>query len=508
VLALLAGVAASAEAPHYDDQVVALQVTHQPFDEYRPWARQGPRSRAASAVVVEGPLLLTEAQIVRNATLIQVEKHASARRVPARVVHVDHDVDLALLAVDEPGFFDDLEAVRLAPSAPSEGRVRTLRWRSRQLEMSNSRVTRVAVQESVFGSIRHAFLLVTTDLSGGGWAEPVFSNGELIGITVAQDAQNATILPPEIIAAYLDEHGSEAYRGFASFDPFWQHNQDRALAAYLGLEGEPRGIVLLEIPWGSSGCDVLEPRDLLLSLDGHAIDALGNYHHPHYGRLQFPHIALDGRRPGDVVPAQVLRGGRLIDVDIELRRHRASHWLVPWRRNDSTPPYLVAGGLVLRELDGNYLRAWGENWRKEAPSQLVQRYALMRKSQTPERRGILMLSHVLPAAYNLGYHDLAHLAVAQINGRPVDSVRDAEEAFQHPEDGLHRLVFYPDDLRSQVVLDAEAFGEATAEILEAYGVPERIRTRPAGAEPPAAACEGPSPAAERPPQPDGGASAK
>jgi S1-C subfamily serine protease len=482
LIALLAALEAQAAPAQYEAQVVALRVTYQAFDEYRPWDKQNPSTRTASAVVVDDSLLLTEAQIVRDATLIQVQKHGSARSVPASVIHIDHDIDLAVLTVEEPGFFDDLEAARIAESAPSEGLTQSVRWRNRQLEVSRSRVARIEVKKNPFGSIHHAFLLVTTDVSGGGWAEPVFSEGSFVGLTVAQEGQNASVIPAEIVAAFLRSVRSGDYQGFASIDVLWQYSQDPALAAYLGLEGEPRGVVLREISWASTGYDVLEPRDVLLSLDGHAIDGSGNYQHRSYGQVSFHHLALDGHRPGDVVPAQVLRAGKVIDLEIELRRYASACRLVPWRRDDSPPPYLVAGGLVLRELDGKYLSAWGTDWRSTAPSTLVQRYDLQGRFRTPERRRILLLSHVLPDPFNLGYHDLANLALADINGRPVDSVADAEEAFHHPVDGLHRIDFYPDDDRSQVVLEAAGFEEATTRILAAYNIPERIRKRSAAVE--------------------------
>jgi hypothetical protein len=107
----------------------------------------------------------------------------------------------------------------------------------------------------------------------------------------------------------------------------------------------------------------------------------------------------------------------------------------------------------------------------------VHRYDLERESQTAERRRLLVLTRVLASAYNLGYHDLGNLALKEINGRSVNSIAEADEAFRHPQDGLHRVVFEPEDLRWPVVLDAEGFESATEQLLEAYDVPTRIRTR-------------------------------
>jgi S1-C subfamily serine protease len=332
---LVVPVAAMASSLDYGARVVALSVTQQSFDERRPWAKTHARTRGGSAVVVEGPLLLTEAHMIADATLIRVEKHGAPYQVPARVVHVDAEIDLALLAVDEPGFFDDLEAARVAAFVPTRGSARTVRWRNRQLEVSDGRVTSIEVKGNRYGTIEHAFLLLTTDLTGGGWSEPVFGDDELIGLTVAQEGQIASVVPAEIIGAYLTRaRNGQAYRGFASISAGWQNNRDPALSSYLGLEGRPRGVVITQIPWGSSACGVLEARDILLAVDGHPIDALGNYRHPRHGRLRFTHLAAAGHRPGDVVSVQVLREGKLLDLELELRRYPAQASLIPWRRDN------------------------------------------------------------------------------------------------------------------------------------------------------------------------------
>lgn len=464
--------------PAPDAQVVSLRVTHQSFDEHRPWTKGTPNTRIGSAVVLPDSLLLTESKLIRDAILIEVQKNGSATRVPARVVHVDGDIDLALLAVDEPGFFDDLEPAQFAKSAPGEGTVYSARWQNQQYEISENQIAGINVRDSPYGSITHAFLSLHTDLSNGGWAEPVFSNGKLVGLSVLQEGQRATVIPVEILSAYVRGARSADDPGFASFRPHWQFGQDPALAAYLGLEGKPRGVVVRWIPWRSTGCDALEPRDLILSVEGHTLDAMGTFDHPHYGQLAFQHILVDGHRPGDRVRIQLLRDGETLEVDVELRRNSGADWLIPDYRDQPQPPYLVAGGLVLRELDGNYLRAWGNDWRGNAPPKLVQRYDRERESQTAERRRILVLSQVLPDSYNLGYHQLANLAVAEINGRSVYGVADADEAFRHPVGGFHRVKFYRDDMRGEVVLDAADFADATARILQNYDIPTRIHLRP------------------------------
>jgi S1-C subfamily serine protease len=464
----------------YKDKVVALRVTRQFFDEDRPWAKKNPEVREGAAVVISEELLLTEASMIQNATFIQVEKHGRADWIPARLVHQDSEINLALLTVDKPGFFDDLSSAEIAASTTTKGVVHSIRWKGRQLEVSNSRPGRIEVIESPYGSVHHAVLRLSTDFSAGGWADPVFADDKLIGITVSQSGQTATVVPAEIIKAYVESPAREGkdsgYRGFASIGALrWQTNTDRALAAYLGLEGEPRGVFIRRVPWGSTGCSSLQPYDILMELDGQKIDAIGNYHHPLYGQLRFDHIVVEGHAPGDVVPARVFRDRQFIEVEIELRRYPSSARLIPWRRADSGPPYLVAGGFVFRELDGPYLNTWGKDWRTKAPNQLLYYYFLLSTAQSPEQRRIIVVSHVLPAAYNIGYHGVSDLLVKSINGFEIDSIADVERAFKQPRDDLHRIAFYPNSTIREMILDGATFEEATQAIMSAYEVPDRLR---------------------------------
>ncbi len=477
-LALLPAPRARA-APDYAEHVVALSITAQGWDARRPWAKLPPAPLVASAVVVEGPLLLTRAQMVADATLIEVEKRGSAQLSAARVVHVDPEVDLALLAVDLPGFFDDLEPVAIAEGAPIEGSVESVRWEKRQLEVSTSRVSRIEVRASRYGTLDHAFLLLRSDLESGGWAEPVFRRGRLIGLTTSQQQQHASAIPAEILAAYVKAaRAPERYGGFASLGIVWQNNRDEALAKYLGWSGAPRGVLLRDVRPESTADGVLAPRDILLELDGHPIDAIGNYRHPRYGRLGLAHLPLDGHRPGDVLRARVWRDAREVEVELTLRRYAAEARRIPWRRENLAPAYLVAGGLVFRELDGDYLRAWGPNWSGLAPGELVFRYHLDAHSQKRPGERVVILSQVLADAYNIGYHDVGELCVREVNGRRIDSIAALAEAFQQPEGDYHTVVFDPNGVRSQIVLDAALFEPASQRIARAYGVPAPARLAP------------------------------
>jgi hypothetical protein len=316
-----------------------------------------------------------------------------------------------------------------------------------------------------------------TDMAGGGWAEPVFDDEALVGITISQDADESRAIPAEILSRFLHPGpAGDAAPGFSALGVNWQVNRDAAVSRFLGQSGEPRGILIRQVPWGSSACGVLEPRDILLELGGQALDAEGFYQHPRLGQLGFHHILAERFRPGDPVPVRVMRAGQTLDLALQARAHPAALDLIP-SYADGAPPYVIAGGLVIRELDGPYLRTWGGEWSLDAPDRLLSRYYFEAQGQTPELRRIVLVSSVLPAPYNVGYQGLRDVVIRRVNGRPIGKIEDVVEALAHPDGPFQVIEPAPEAPLRAIVLDAATFEAATAEILEHYQVPAARRER-------------------------------
>src|SRR5258706_2743562 len=223
----------------YESQVVSIVVTGQGYEPWRPWEKKTPDTRTVQAVVVDGHALLTTADNIEDATIFMVEKHGRPIRETGRIVHLDADANLALLTVDKPGYFEDLKPVPLSAVAPVDGQADSVRWRSGQLEASSSRISRVEVGATFLAALEHASLQVETDLSAGGWSEPVFAGGRLIGLTDSQEGQHAIVTPVDVLRSYLEAaRSSGKYREFANLDFTWQTNRDPVLTRPLGLQGE------------------------------------------------------------------------------------------------------------------------------------------------------------------------------------------------------------------------------------------------------------------------------
>ena len=457
----------------YGRSIVGLSMSLQSWDEDRPWIKRSPANRSANGVMIDDRHLLTTADTLEFATYVQLEVFGRSRPVEPRIVRIDPAINLALLAIDDEETRGMLEPVTLAAETPTSGELRSVRWNGRQIEAASSRIVSFKVESSWSGRAEHAFLQLRTDLSGGGWSEPVFGPEGLVGITASQSKQISRVIPIEIVREFLARAEAERYEAFPALGAMWQINGDAAVSRYLGQSGEPRGVLIRQIPWGGSACGTLEPRDILLEVDGHAIDAEGYFLHERFGRLRLSHLFTAGRRIGETIPLKVLRAGKEQSLEITLRPYPAALDLIPGDRH-TPPPFLIVGGLVMRELDVPYLRTWGNEWTKEAPPHLMARYYYEQEAQTPDRRRIVLITSVFPSGYNRGYHDLRDEIVETVNGRPIGGLRDVLAALETPggENGeFHVIGLSPEASFSQVVLDAAGLEQASAEILQGYRLP-------------------------------------
>ena len=454
-------------------QLVTVRVTYQKWNEYRPWQKSQPGSRRFFGIVLSGNRILVMADYLANATLIQVEKFDRPPRHPARIIHSDPQANLALITVDDPTFFEDLKPIEIAPEL--QGKTYSCaNWQNGQLVTASCRFSHVVSWSNYTPYFRYPGIYFITDLKNGGRGEPLLNEDKkLVGLTVFQSNNQMVVLPAEVIQTYLKAVAMPTYPKFAQLGVTYQYNRGAAQAKYLGLKGPVRGVRIQGTLAAGSAFGIIKPNDLLLELDGHAIDCEGKYIHPHYGRLNFNLIPNDKHLAGDVISAKVLRDGKELNLKIPLKNIPPSADLIPDTRHNQPPPYLFAGGLVFRELDNPYLQAWGN---QSIPPRL-RVYREMDAQKQGENRRLIILADVFPDQYNLGYHDLSQLIVSKVNGKEIRSIADMEAAFKHPLNDFHIIECTPSFSFSKIILDAKTFDAATQRIMKTYHIPHRLRLR-------------------------------
>ena len=219
-----------------------------------------------------------------------------------------------------------------------------------------------------------------------------------------------------------------------------------------------------------TGADVLKEADVILAVDGVAIDAHGRYDHPVFRKLVYRHL-IATKKVGDPVRFDLWRGGEKISVTAKAASIKASDMLVPYYEFDRRPEYVVLGGFVLQKLTRPYFLAWGSSWRGRVAPLLTRYWRNEAFKPRPERRDIVFLSYVIPVPANIGYQDLRQLVVKTINGKRITCMEDIAQARRLNPDSPFDVIEFENANPTVVIPRAEEARTAMAVRLR-YGVRE------------------------------------
>jgi len=455
---------------HLRAGIVSVRVTGQDWNWRAPWEKQAPWTRTVTGLVVPGPRILVASTAFGNHLLVEAQKLGSEARTVARVELVDQEGPLALIAVDDPAFWDGLLPLPLAERAPAEGDVTILRWqRSGLLDSYPGTLRQVRSGRHGLSQTSLLTLEVGASTDGLGESEVVVAKGRVAGLVTGRAGDAYAALAAPVLAQFLAGAAKGDWRSFARAGLAWQDLTNPALRELVGLRPGETGVRLTRVaPNGSAG-GVLMPGDVVLEMGGAKLDPTGYYEDPLYGRMLFALLFSDGRQPGDTMPVKVLRDGKRLDLQLPLRAMQPEEDRVPPYVFGRGPDYVVVGGLVFEELTRPYLGAWGD-WARRAPPRLLVAIDREPDEAGTEPQRIVLLSSVLPDAANLGYQELRDLIVERVNGRPVASLADVRHALTAPEGGFQVVDFVAGQGFTRLVLDATEAEAAAARLHQTYGV--------------------------------------
>ncbi len=429
--------------------LLKVNVTMQPWNQRIPWQKASPSSRRGLGVLLEGNRILVTAQMVADATYIELEKADTGYRLPAKVKAVDYDANLALLepaqAVD--GFFSGLKPMAVETNARIGDALQAWQLdRAGELILTpvtiNKILTSRYVLETSFFLVYEAIGIIRSEANS--FTLPVIKNGKLAGLLLNYDSKNqsASVLPGPIIAHFLKDMADGNYQGFPSLGVEYQQTLDEQFREYLGMTKGQSGVYISNVAKGGSAENIgVKEGDIILDMNGHAVDARGDYKDAQFGRLNMSHIVRGQAFVGDTVKIKVLREGKEQVLEGKLTRKAAKDFVVPPYLFDKGSNFLVMGGLIFQELSLPYLQSFGAEWESNAPLRLI---FIARHTDEYEKQGrkkIVFLAGALPTRSTQGYERLGGLIITEVNGKPVNDLSDLDSAFKAPQEGLHKIEF-------------------------------------------------------------------
>ena len=448
----------------WERAVVTIEVTRKQYDYLQPWSRRVDQLQKIGTIIGDREILTT-ADNFSSHTLVRLQK-GRGRWFEGEVSWIDYHANLAIVTCKEERFWEGTKKVDLAKTTPRRGVAQVVRWRSGILEFRNVDINRLTVKRGKLTFVDSLQLELDSDMSGIGWAEAIVQDDQLIALASSKDEQTITGIPSSFIQTCLNDRKNAPYKGIGYFSFVWQTAENPDTLSYLGQQGEPRGVIVIEVQTNRVASPV-RPRDIILEIDGFAIDVQGDYNDPDYGNLLLENLATREKRAGDTVKIKILRDGKEMTVNYVLPKVDYTLEIVPMNVFDQDPEYLIVGGLLFQPLTVPYLQSWGADWNRKAPFRLV--YAT-REDPTPEKPSYVVLSLVLPDPFNIGYQESRYLIVEKLNGKKISTLHDVIVAKETPQDGFHILEFREGDSVGRMVLDAGQSEDTTKRVLERYGI--------------------------------------
>lgn len=449
ILILFAAAAISAPLPAASaspsDSLVYVMTTSQRPRFTQPWEKSPPVRKRGLGIVLENRRVLVTAELVSDSTFIEFERPSNGEKQTARVIARDYEANLALLeGTDNDGaFLGGMKPVLLDGPAHAGDTLEV--W---QLEDDGSPVvtsgTLARVETGPYFLRDRSFLRYefkgSLQNKAGSFIIPAVRGGKLTGLLLGYNSndQLADILPAPIIRRFLDDLSDGKYVGFPVLGIRIARTTDPQLRRWLKMADAAGGVFVGKVEKGSSAEKAgIKTGDVLLSLDGHALDRRGYYEDPEFGSLNFGHIVNGRHQVGDTITAALWRDGARIELPVTLERREADDYLVdPWLF-DRAPRYVVVGGLVFTELSRPYLQSF-KDWEKTAPVQL--RHAEANQDQYAEGRGkLVILCYAIPSDANIGYERVSSRIIKEVNGKTIGSIRDLHQALMKPIDGRHSI---------------------------------------------------------------------
>ncbi len=449
--------------------LVYLEVSTSSYDLSQPW-KQTPIAKNAGYGCAVGPYeILTTAEVVADATLIQVRRYGKNAYIGASVKIVDYECNLSLLTLDKDAMDTPLTPLSFKKLYP-EGKQLTTYWLSSGNHLTTARSTldRAQMKRSFVSFVNNLTFFATNVSRPFGDGQVCCYEEEVIGIAGWGTESDTGIIPSETISRFLNDCKEKGYAGFATAGFKASTLLDPARRKYLKIpDSIEYGVYVNDVFTVGTGNDELKTGDVILSIKGQKLNAYGRYEHPEYKRISFHHI-LSQIPAGDKIPFEVVRDGKIMTLDITARSIASDNMLIPYHRYGKQPEFMVVGGYVFRKLNRDYLTMWGSNSGNKAPPHLYHYKRDFAFKPSKERKDIVILSFVFPDKINLGYQKISQLVVDSVNDTKVTSVKDFVNLVNGTENEVIEITFEMD--APTLVIPKDGLDMANMQISQSYGI--------------------------------------
>ena len=471
--ALAARAADQTQPAALENSVVKIFSTMRYPDPFKPWTKQAPSEATASGVVIEGKRILTNAHAVLYASQVQIQANAAGDKLSASVLAVAPGIDLAVLQLDDPSFFDTHPPVARASKLPQiKDPVLAYGFPTGGSSLS---ITKGIVSRIEFASYNYLAsglrIQIDAAINPGNSGGPAIAGDKMIGLAFSRlggDSQNiGYIIPNEEVDLFLKDIAGGHYVGKASMHDDLQTLENPALREYLKLDKGVEGMVVHR-PDKPDADYPLKEWDVITHIGGTPIDNQGMVKIDKDLRVHFSYM-IQKLAKGGKLPLTVVRAGKSLKVELPVS---AEYPALVSDLHGEYPSYFVYGPLVFSRATREFLSAFDNNAGLLRLFGFVKSPLVTRAFDPPSedlQELVIISSPLFPHKLANGYSNPAGSVVYSVNGTPVKSLKHLVALLRDLKDPFVTLEFASKGGEG-LVFSRTALVAATDDILTDNGV--------------------------------------
>ncbi len=421
--------------PEIRKSLVRITTTSQEANYRVPWQLGSVSGGTGAGFVIKGNRILTNAHVVSNARFLSLERENDPKRYIARVEHIAHDCDLAVLTVTDPKFFEGtapLPFTKKIPQIESSVSVYGYPIGGNRLSVTTGVVSRIDFQTYSHSAVdSHLAIQTNAAINPGNSGGPVLQEGKVVGVAFqgysGDVAQNVGyMIPVPVVQRFLKDVEDGKYDHYMDLSiatfPLLNPAQRRAL----GLPNDDKGILVGSVISGGACDGILQSGDVILSIDGHDVEADG-FVELEGERVEMPEI-VERKFKGDSVKFRILRDKK--ELTLSTTFDEAWPHQLQANKYDIRPRYVLFGGLLFQPLSRNFLETYQTD---DLRVRFFYNYFLADEIYK-ERPDVIVLSAILPDPINTYLGDLRNGIVDEVNGTKIKTLQELSDAFAKQSD--------------------------------------------------------------------------
>jgi S1-C subfamily serine protease len=439
--------------------------------DYRtPWNTGRTGSGSGTGFLVGKNQFLTNAHVVSDSRILYIKKVGDPKPYKARIVHIAHDCDLAMLELEDYSAFEGVKPLEFGGIPQLNTTVIAVGYPvgGERISVTRGVVSRIDFRPYSHSAVDyHLTIQVDAAINPGNSGGPVLQDEKVVGVAFqgysGAVAQNVGyMIPVPVIERFLKDVEDDNYDHYVDLAISEFHILNPAQRRALNLPNNGVGVMVANVNSHGSAGDSLKVGDVLLEIDGRPIRSNGFV--DINGEEVNMNEIVERKFAGDKITLKILRDQKEEELEITLKRFLP--YLMQGKQYGKKPRYAIFAGLVFQPLDLNLYAAHGLD-------DLRVRYLFnyfVTEELYKDRDEAVILTSVLPAAINTHLRGYAGSVVEEVNGQPIKKLADLHDALNDGKDRDYHVIKFEGQGRP-IVLDAKLVDNAHAQILSEYKVP-------------------------------------